>query len=132
MAGIKKSIRLVDETIDLCRILSVREDVSYSSAINGMAQRYNILIDNINLSLSEGEVMVICAAFNGYMMDVNIYNEILNFEWHISESILYDENVQEILSHFKIEVEAFKDKIAVWSDTEKLAAIDMTQRYWNK
>jgi hypothetical protein len=131
VAAIKKSVRLVDETINLCGILSRGSDVNYSGSLNGMAQRYNILIKSVMPELGEGEEKAICAAFNGYTMADDITQDIAGFEWHISESMQYDGNFNDILNHYKIDGEQFKTKIRGWNAAQRLAVIDMTQRFWN-
>jgi hypothetical protein len=131
MAAVRKSVRLVDETIELCGVLSRGSEINYSGSLNGMAQRYNILIKDSLPELGEGESKAICAAFNGYSMADNISQDIAGFEWHISESMQYDGNFNDILTHYKIDGEEFKTRIRGWSEAQRLAVIDMTQRFWN-
>lgn len=106
-------------------------EINYSRAINGMAQRYDILVKASLPNLSEGEKLAFCTAFNGYMMADNIAQDIAGLEWHISEAIKYDGNFNDILTHHKIDGELLKDRVRSWNAAERLAVIDMTQRFWN-
>lgn len=131
MAAVKKSVRLVDETIELCGVLSRGSEVNYSGSINGMAQRYNVLIKAAMPDLSEGERLAICTAFNGYALADDVNQDIAGLDWHISESMQYDGNFNDILAHHKIDAEELKAKIRGCNAAQRLAIIDMTQRFWN-
>lgn len=131
MASLKVNTRITDETTSLFNKLKQGSDINYSRAINGMAQRYDILIKASLPNLSEGEKQAICAAFNGYMLADNVNQDIAGLEWHISESMKYDENFNDILAHHKIDGELLNDRVRSWNAAERLAVIDMTQRFWN-
>lgn len=128
--AIKKSVRLVDETIELCKILTQSGDPNWSGSLNSLAQRYNILIAAVMPELAEGEKLALCQAYNGHMLADDVMQEVAGLDWQVSEAIQYDENVAELLTHHGIDHEEFKAKARGWNAAERLAVIDMTQRFW--
>lgn len=129
MAAIKKSVRLVDETIKLCNELTVSGgDVNWSGSINTMAEQYKILISEALPALTENQKMAFYCAFNGYMPHSDLQLEIKMLHWHISESYQYDIQVNDLLGSEQEAIEFF-DTVKNWSESQKLAVIYMARAY---
>ncbi len=61
MAAIKKSVRLVDNTIDVCRVISItskqqgNESVNWSGSINAMADGYQLIMSENKPELTDNQ-----------------------------------------------------------------------------
>ncbi len=125
---IKKSVRLVDETIKLCHELSLTNDVNWSGSLNAMAQQYNLFVADCLPALSDAETMAFRCAFNGYLPHQDITQELRLLSWHISESYQYDSQVNDLFTDE--EIGPFIDRVRAWSNAEKLAVIHMAKSFW--
>ena len=130
--AIKKSVRLSDETQKTCGELSMGGDVNWSGSINSITTRYNFLIEQSLPELSEGEKLAYVAMYNGHMLNNDIKLELRSFSIMVSESILYDSTISELLSQYNVDQSEFVRKSQEYTYPERLAIVDMTQRFWNK
>ncbi len=140
--AIKKSVRLSDETEQLCKLMSVHGALNWSRSINTIADRYNVMIEKSLPELTENERLAICQAYNGYMKSDSIMHEVAGLEFTISEAYQYDENVKalllgaksasELLAGDGVAISELLEKVRGWSVVERIAVIDMTERFWNK
>lgn len=128
--AIKKSVRLSDETELLCKALSQDTEVNWSGSINSIAARYNILISQLLPELSDKEKNAIYCAYNGRMLNIDIMLEVAAFDFTISEAIKYDSQIEHLIGSDHIE--SFYKRCKEFSIAEKLAIIDMAQKYWRK
>ncbi|MFV0576102.1 MAG: hypothetical protein ACK5NC_11915 [Vibrio sp.] len=131
MAAIKKSVRLVDETIKLCHELTVSGDVNWSGAINTMAEQYKILINESLPELTGNQKHAFYCVFNGYIPHPSIEQEIQSLYWHLSEGYQYDEQVRDLLGAEE-EAISFINTVKGWSKSQKLAVIYMARAYWRQ
>lgn len=129
--AIKKSVRLVDETIKLCHELTKQGDTNWSGAINAMAQQYKILVDECLPKLSNDEKTAFYCAYNGYTPHPELDMEINQLHWNISEGYQYDEQIRDLLGTKEQAVE-FIERIQSWTKPEKLAVIYMARAYWRQ
>lgn len=129
--GIKKSVWLSDEAQSLCEHLS-HGKVNWSGSLNSMASRYEFLISENMPNLTDIEKNIFAVAFNGRLLNDDIRMEIVALPWTISEACEYDEQIPEFFEEGEINYDEFMEKVNNFSPSERLAIIDMTQRFWNK
>ncbi len=133
--AIKKSVRLVDETIKLCNELTSPSEavngVNWSGSINSMAEQYKIFATESLPKLTDKQKNAFFCAYNGYIPAPKIEQEISMLAWNISESYQYDSQVRELIGS---EEEAIKfiEEIKKWSKAQKLAVIYMSRSYWRQ
>lgn len=127
--AIKKSVRLVDETIKLCHELTRQGDTNWSGAINTMAQQYKVFVDECLPSLTDDEKNVFYCAYNGYIPHPELDMEVAQLHWNVSEGYQYDEQIRDLLGAREQAIE-FIDRVKSWSKVEKLAVIYMARAYW--
>ncbi|QIR16664.1 hypothetical protein [Shewanella aestuarii] len=130
--SIKKSVRLSDEAERLCYLLSPYGEPNYSGSLNALAHRYNLLIENVMPELSEQEALVFASLYNGHMLNDNIKLEAQSIEWQLAEGFKYDATIGELIENADTTLEKLHSKVASWSIAERIAVIDMTQRFWSK
>lgn len=129
--AIKKSVRLVDESIKTCRELSHEGDINWSGSINNACERYQLFVKYCMPELSQAEKNAIAQAYNGHWFDRNIDQEAQLMHWQIGEAIQYDQNVVENLAAKDIDPENFLKKIKSWTNAERLAVIAFVNQFWN-
>jgi hypothetical protein len=131
MAAIKKSVRLVHETICICYELTLVGETNWSGSINSMAQQYKMFVTECLPELTDNEKNALYSVHNGYMPHPDIEQEVALLHWHISEGYQYDQSVAEFLGT-KAQAVEFIDRIKAWSKPEKLAVIYMARAYWRQ
>ncbi len=130
--AIKKSVRLVDDTIRLCYELSdVRSEVNWSGSINAMAEQYKIFADGCTPDMTENQWHALYCVYNGYMPHPSIREEARLLPWHVSEGYQYDEQVKEFLGS-KEQAIQFLEQVQNWSIVQRLAVIYKTKAFWRK
>lgn len=130
--AVKKSVRLVDDTIKLCHELTQAGDTNWSSSVNTMAEQYKMFVTECLPPLCETKKFAFYCAFNGYIPHPKIEQEIKSLPWNISESYQYDEQVRLALDKSNIDVPSFIEEIKNWSTPQKLAVIYMARAYWRQ
>jgi hypothetical protein len=129
--AIKKSVRLVENTIRLCNDLTHSGEVNFSGGINAMAEQYRLLVESSMPTLSEKEKTAFYCVYNGYIPHPDLSVELNHLHWNISEGYQYDQQVSDLLGS-KEKAVAFVDRIKSWTTPEKLAVIYMAKSYWRK
>jgi hypothetical protein len=129
---IKKSVRLVNDTIKLCHELTLTGETNWSGSLNAMAEQYKLFVTECLPELCDAKKFVFYCAFNGYFPNPSIDEELQSLPWHISESYQYDEQVKMMLDKSGIDVHAFIEEIKAWSKPQKLAVIYMARAYWRQ
>lgn len=127
---IKKSVRLTGNTVKLCHELTVTGDVNFSGSLNAMAEQYKMLITDNMPALSDNEKTAFYCAFNGYMPNPDLEQELKLLSWHISQGYQYDEQIRDLLT----EQQAIDliERCKSWSTSEKLAVIYSSRAYWRQ
>jgi hypothetical protein len=137
MAAIKKSVRLVDNTAMVCRVVSrvsrnsSDNDVNWSGSINALADEYTVIMDENKPELSEKKWLALYCVYNGYVPSEDAQREARLLSWHISEGYQYDEQVRDALGSEE-EAVAFIEQIKEWSITTQLSAIYHAKKFWSK
>lgn len=128
---VKKSVRLVDETIEVCKNLSEFSGnaVNWSGSINAMAERFSLFIEDNTPELTEKEWLAFYSSQNGYMPHPNPKVEAELLPWHISEGYQYDAQITEFLGS-KEAASSFIERINSWSTSQRLAVIYKARAYW--
>lgn len=127
---IKKSVRLVDETIRLCNELSdVPGAVNWSGSINAMAEQYKILVEGCVPALTENQWKAFYCLYNGYMPHPSIQEEAKLLPWHVSEGWQYDAQVTEFLGS-KEQAIQFLEQVKGWSTAQRVAVIYKAKAFW--
>lgn len=130
--AIKKSVRLVDETIQLCHELSdAAGEVNWSGSINAMAEQYKIFAVGCMPSLTENQWNAFYCLYNGYMPHPSIQEEAKLLPWHVSEGYQYDSQVREFLGE-KDHALQFLEQIKNWSTAQRVAVIYKAKAFWRK
>jgi hypothetical protein len=129
--AIKKSVRLSDETENLCVVLSEFGETNWSGTINKIASRYNEVIARALPELSENERLAICQCYNGHMKPERVQDQVAGLEFTISEGWQYDSNVRDLLGD-ESAARDLLEKVRGWSFVERVAVIDMTERFWGE
>ncbi|MDI5832581.1 hypothetical protein OCF84_21325 (plasmid) [Shewanella xiamenensis] len=128
---VKKSVRLVDHTIEVCKNLSEfsRGVINWSGSLNAMAEQFSLFIDDNTPELSENEWLVFYSSQNGHVPhpDPKVEAELL--PWHISEGYNYDAQMTEFLGSKEAAI-SFIDRINSWSTSQRLAVIYKARAYW--
>lgn len=130
MAAIKKSVRLVDGTIGVCKALTLSGEINWSGSINAMAEQFKVMIDENMPDLSEKEKMAFRCVFNGYAPSENLDQEIRLLSWHLSEGYECDEQVRDFLGD-KEDAVAFIDRVKSWSKSQCLAVMYDAREFWS-
>jgi len=138
---IKKSVRLSDLSERLCLILSETGEPNYSGTLNKIAERYETIIGQTLPDLTQNEKLAICQCYNGYMKPERVRDQIAALEFTISEGYQWDDNVKELLigaesaddllGNDGSEIQTLLEKVRSWTIPERIAVIDMTERFWN-
>ena len=129
LSEIKKSVRLVDETIEVCKALTITGGVNWSGSINAMAEQYKIMIADNMPELSENEKNAFRCVFNGYMPSTSVDQEIRLLSWHISEGYQYDEQVRGFLGSDEAAMNLI-NRVKSWSHSQCLSVIYTTRAFW--
>lgn len=130
MTAIKKSVRLTEPTIKVCNQLSQGSDVNWSGAINQLAQRYNMFIDDSLPTISDNEKNAFYQGYNGHVYHQDLSEELKLMPWTIDQSYQYDEQVKEFLGSDEAMID-LRERVKNWSTSEKLAVIAMIERFWS-
>lgn len=129
---VKKSVRLVDETITVCNNLTDHTgEINWSGSINALAERFTLLIDDNTPELTENEWNVFYSGQNGYMPHPNPKVEADTLPWHISEGYQYDEQIREFLGSEEAALDLI-ERVKSWSTSERLAVIYKSRAFWRK
>lgn len=130
---VKKSVRLVDETIEVCKNLSEFSGsaVNWSGSINAMAERFTLFIEDNTPELTENEWLAFYCIQNGYMPHPDPKVEAETLPWHISEGYQYDQQVKEFLGSKENAIDLI-ERIKIWSLSERLAVIYKSRAYWRQ
>lgn len=137
MAAVKKSVRLVDNTVDVCRVISRvskvsgNDEVNWSGSINAMADEYAIIVEENKPELTEGQWNALYSLYNGYAPSEDAKREARLLSWHISEGYQYDQSVKEFLGTEE-EAVRFLEEVKSWSLTKQLSAIYHAKKFWSQ
>lgn len=135
MAAIKKSVRLVDNTVDVCRVISRvskvsgNDAVNWSGSLNAMADEYALIMQENKPELTDQQWQAIYCVYNGYMPSEDAQREARLLSWHISEGYQCDEQVRDALGSEETAI-AFMDEIKSWTLTKQLSAIYHAKKFW--
>ncbi|WP_172565570.1 hypothetical protein [Vibrio navarrensis] len=135
MAAVKKSVRLVDNTAAVCRVISRvsrhsgDDEVNWSGSLNAMAEEYALIMQENKPELTEGQWNALYSVYNGYMPSEDAQREARLLSWHISEGYQYDQTVREFLGTVE-EATAFIEEIKSWPLTKQFSAIYHAKKYW--
>jgi hypothetical protein len=132
MMAVKKSVRLVDDTIQLCHNLTLTGETNWSGSINAMAEQYNIFVTDCLPDLCEAKKFAFYCVFNNYMPHPSIDQEVQTLAWHISEGYEYDDQIRMKLDENGIDIFTFVGEIRNWSRPQKLAVIYMARAFCRK
>lgn len=127
----KKSVRLSDDAVRLCHLISDHE-VNFSRSINVMADRYKYIMEKSLPELSEGETLALCAMYNGHAYHDDTQVEVSAIGAMLHESFEYDPNIAEILNQYSVDVDAFAMRVLKFSAAEKVAILHMVQKFWGE
>lgn len=131
MAAVKKSVRLVEDTIRNCRALSSGGDINWSGSINSMSARYLLFVKHSLPELSNGEKLALCQCYHGKLLNDDILTEVRMMEWQVDQAYQYDSNVRDIIGHHELDVKSIFDRIKSWTVPQRLAVLHEAQSYWN-
>lgn len=132
--AIKKSVRLVDATIEQCRIISrvslnsTEDAINWSGSLNAIADEYSIIMQENKPQLTDNEWKALQCVYNGYLPSEDAQREARLLSWHVSEGYQYDSQVQQLLE--KDKVIEFIERIKNWSLTVQLSAIYHAKKFW--
>tara|TARA_R110002033_G_scaffold171199_1_gene218049 strand:+ start:20503 stop:20907 length:405 start_codon:yes stop_codon:yes gene_type:complete len=126
---IKKSVRLVDETIEICHKLTLAGETNWSGSLNAMAEQYKLLIDDNMPEMLDNQWNALYCAFNGYIPHPSPEEEAKLLPWHISEGYQYDEQVRHFLGD-EAQAVAFVEVLKLMSLSQRLSVIYKARAYW--
>ena len=129
--SIKKSVRLSDDVVKMCHLISDHE-VNFSRSINIMVDRYKYIMEKSLPELSEGETLALCAMYNGRVYHDDTQVEVSAIGAMLHESFEYDPNITEILNQHNVDVDVFAMRVLKFSAAEKVAILHMAQKFWNE
>lgn len=129
--AIKKSVRLVDETVNLCNAVSHDGEENWSGGINKIAERYGIFVEKCLPELSQFEKLAICQSYNGHAPHGDLRTELRMMDWHLSESVTHDGSVAEMIDKSEAGRDEFLAKAKAWTLPERLAVFHMAYAFWN-
>lgn len=129
--AIKKSVRLVDETIAVCNNLTLSGDVNWSGSINAMAEQFNLIIEDNTPELTGKEWDAFYCVHNGYMPHPSIKQEADILFWHISEGYEHDPEVRNCLGSKEAAL-ALIERVKNWSTSQRIAVIYKARAFWRK
>jgi hypothetical protein len=127
--AIKKSVRLVDDTIRTCNNLTQSGDVNWSGSLNAMSEQFNILIEENTPFFQPEQWTVFYCLYNGYVSHPDIKEEAKNLPWHVSEGYQYDEQVRHFLGD-EAQSAAFVEVLKLMPLSQRLAVIYKARAYW--
>ncbi|MGR5451963.1 hypothetical protein ACP3V3_19815 [Vibrio sp. PNB22_3_1] len=134
MPAIKKSVRLVEETVKHCRIVSLAlsadlSSVNWSRSLNAITSEYALVMQEAKPELTENQWSALYSVYNGYMPSDDAKNEARLLWWHVAEGCKYDAQVAELLGTEK-EAQEFCERIRDWSLATQLSAIYHAKKFW--
>jgi hypothetical protein len=127
---IKKSIYLVDVTINECQSLSEHGNINWSSSINAIAERYKLFYNYCLPALCEAEKNAIAQAYNGRVWHEKIDQEIKIMHWQIADAIEHDSSVRELLESDNVDANDFVERVKSFTNAERLAVIAFVNHFW--
>lgn len=136
MTAIKKSVRLVDNTQQVCRVISRTsksagdDAVNWSGSINAMADEYALIMQENKPELTEQQWNALYCVYNGYASSEDAKQEARLLHWHISEGYQYDEQVRDLLGSEEQALQ-FIEYIKGWPITQQLSAIYYAKSFWS-
>lgn len=136
MASVKKSVRLIDQTINICRVISrvsktmPESEINWSGSLNAMAAEYALIMEENKPELTQGQWSALHCVYNGYAPSEDPQREARLLSWHISEGYQYDEQVREFLGSEEQAI-AFIEEVKGWSLTKQLSAIYYAKAFWS-
>ncbi|MBB1438389.1 hypothetical protein [Shewanella sp. SG41-4] len=128
---VKKSVRLVDDTIRTCNNLTQSGDVNWSGSLNAMSEQFNILIEENTPFFRPEQWTVFYCAYNGLISHPDIREEAKQLHWNISEGYQYDGQIRELLGDEQ-QALAFIEVIKLMSLSERIAIIYKAKSYWRQ
>lgn len=137
MAAIKKSVRLVDSTQEVCRVISRvskgsgDDQVNWSGSLNAMSEEYALVMEDNKPELNKNQWTALYCVYNGYAPSEDAYREARLLPWHISEGYQYDEQVRDLLGTEEQAIE-FIEQTKHWSISQQLSAIYYAKAFWSK
>ncbi len=131
--AIKKSVRLIDETIRTCNVISSQfgAETNWSGSLNSISEQFNIMIEEATPELTENEWNAFYCSFNGYLASRSAKEEANLLAWHISESYQYDEQVRGLIGS-ESDAIALIERVKAMTISERLAIIYKARAYWVK
>lgn len=140
--SVKKSVRLVPETIEAIRQISNFGEINWSGSINDIASRYLFFVEKSLPELTENEKMALAAVFNGKLFDSkDLGREVQTLHFYIGASIENDGHFVEWLwrdSDLDLEAfiksdaaEQFYKRVTEWTIPERLAVIHYVTAFWS-
>lgn len=130
--SVKKSVRLSDQAVEICRKMSLsggEESINYSGSINSVFAQFAEIIGEHTPELNENEWNAFYCCYNGYMPHPDIKEEARLLAWHISEGYQYDAQVTEFLGDPESAM-ALIERVKSWSMSERLAVIYKAKSFW--
>lgn len=129
--SIKKSIRLADKAHAFCVLSNPSRDgnINWSGALNQIAERYDFLLSEVMPDLTSEENLAWCDIYNGRILHPDLQQELRSMPFTVSECIQY-QPFDHLLED--ISVEEFYEKADKYSMIERLAILDMIQKFWNQ
>ena len=129
--AIKKSVRLIDDTIKNLQALSGHE-INWSGAINSLSQYHSLFCQYCLPELKQAEKYALAQAYNGHLFGREIEQEVRMLHWKMSEAIEYDGSVFEILASEDIDPSKFLERVKAWTPAQRLAVLVFVQKFWNE
>lgn len=136
MASVKKSVRLIDQTINVCRVISrvskvmPESEINWSGSLNSMAAEYALIMEENKPELTQDQWNALYSLYNGYMPSEDAQREARLLSWHISEGYQYDSSIAEMIGSEEQAV-AFIEEVKGWSLTKQLSAIYFAKAFWS-
>lgn len=133
MTAVKKSVRLIENTINTCKVLSIAntpDGVNFSGSINALAAEYVLIMEENKPELTSDQWNVLYSIYNGHLTSDNPQREARLLAWHISEGYQYDSTITEFLGD-KESATAFIEEVKTWPITKQLSAIYHAKKFWS-
>ncbi|GIA91041.1 hypothetical protein VCSRO41_1798 [Vibrio cholerae] len=126
--AVKKSVRIVDSTVEVLKVLSDEsESINYSGAINRMAQEYELLVECCLPKLTISEKSILIETYRDHIGLKNSKKEIQMLHWNVSDCLENNEKLKDLIGGEE-SVFTFVNKVKEWSNSQKLAAIYCAQK----
>ena len=126
----KKSVSITDKSVPILKSLCTH-GMNWSGSINEAIQRYKLFSEYCLPELTQAEKNALAQAYNGYLFDRGVEQDVKQLHWQVGEAIQYDENVVENLASEDIDPSKFIEKVKSWSPAERLAVIHFVNEFWS-